>query len=256
MDLNTLPIHPYTGLQAIGWSKRGPIWPIVGGSQPEGEPEGEPDDLDDEAADGTDGDEGEGESEPEVDWKAKHDELQAQFEASQAKLARARAQAKALREKQEQATAPAPSPKPAAKAAPRPAKTTPVAEPEVITVQDDAEVERWQTKAVKAAARAELLARGCDPDLIDAPLSRLKVNEIDWDDDDPILDEYLDAMEERYPKLFAKPEPVAAAPRPGPRRAASIDQGAAANGGRPAQARKSFGDMLWESGGGAPARRR
>ena len=29
---NTLPIHPRTGLQAIGFGKRGPIWPVVGGS--------------------------------------------------------------------------------------------------------------------------------------------------------------------------------------------------------------------------------
>ena len=36
--LETLPIHPYllhprTGepLQALGWSRRGPIWPIIGG---------------------------------------------------------------------------------------------------------------------------------------------------------------------------------------------------------------------------------
>lgn len=45
-----LPIHPRTGLQAVGWRKarhgedgEQPIWPIAGASDdPEGEPEGEP----------------------------------------------------------------------------------------------------------------------------------------------------------------------------------------------------------------------
>lgn len=37
--MNGLPIHPITGLQAIGISKRGPIWPVLGGSG-EDEPKG------------------------------------------------------------------------------------------------------------------------------------------------------------------------------------------------------------------------
>ncbi|MFE3060590.1 hypothetical protein [Nocardia sp. NPDC059239] len=35
---NTLPIHPHTGLRAIGWTRRGPIWPILGGSEDGGHP--------------------------------------------------------------------------------------------------------------------------------------------------------------------------------------------------------------------------
>lgn len=31
-DCNELPIHPTTGLRAIGIGKRGPIWPVMGGS--------------------------------------------------------------------------------------------------------------------------------------------------------------------------------------------------------------------------------
>lgn len=255
MDTTTLPIHPYTGLQAIGIVGGRPVWPVAGGSQPEGEPEGDADDLDDENAEDTDGEEGE-EAEEQIDWKAKFEEQQAALEASQAKLQRARAQAKSLREKAEASTPP--TPKPPVKTARPPAKAAPTSEPEAITVQDDSEVQRWQERAIKADARAQLLARGCDPDLIDAPLSRLRVGEIDWDEDEPILDEYLDAMEERYPKLFAKPEPPAPVRTNGARRASSIDQGAVAGAGagRPVQARKSFGDMLWESGGGTPARRR
>lgn len=32
MSENTLPIHPVTGLRALGISKRGPIWPVIGAS--------------------------------------------------------------------------------------------------------------------------------------------------------------------------------------------------------------------------------
>lgn len=35
MPETNLPTHPRTGLRAVGWSRRGPIWPILGGSSPE-----------------------------------------------------------------------------------------------------------------------------------------------------------------------------------------------------------------------------
>ncbi|NEW49341.1 DUF4355 domain-containing protein [Nocardia cyriacigeorgica] len=31
-DKTMLPVHPITGLQAIGYTRRGPIWPVLGGS--------------------------------------------------------------------------------------------------------------------------------------------------------------------------------------------------------------------------------
>lgn len=34
----TLPIHPITGLRAIGFTSRGPIWPVLGGSEDAGTP--------------------------------------------------------------------------------------------------------------------------------------------------------------------------------------------------------------------------
>jgi hypothetical protein len=38
-----LPIHPHTGVQALGLTKRGaPIWPVMGGSQPHGDPSAPP----------------------------------------------------------------------------------------------------------------------------------------------------------------------------------------------------------------------
>lgn len=36
--MSELPFHPTTKLQAIGFTRRGPIWPVMGGSQPLGEP--------------------------------------------------------------------------------------------------------------------------------------------------------------------------------------------------------------------------
>lgn len=33
----TLPVHPITGLQAIGFTRRGPVWPVMGASEPPAE---------------------------------------------------------------------------------------------------------------------------------------------------------------------------------------------------------------------------
>jgi hypothetical protein len=40
MSDNTLPIHPLTGMQAIGFTRKGPIWPVLGGSEDGGHPNG------------------------------------------------------------------------------------------------------------------------------------------------------------------------------------------------------------------------
>jgi hypothetical protein len=40
-----LPIHPYTGLRAIGIGKRGPIWPVMGGAE-DGDADQDADDSD------------------------------------------------------------------------------------------------------------------------------------------------------------------------------------------------------------------
>jgi hypothetical protein len=37
--MSTLPVHPATGLQALGFGKRGPIWPVVGASEDPPNPE-------------------------------------------------------------------------------------------------------------------------------------------------------------------------------------------------------------------------
>lgn len=35
---DVMPVHPTSGLTAIGFGKRSPIWPVMGGSQPTGDP--------------------------------------------------------------------------------------------------------------------------------------------------------------------------------------------------------------------------
>ncbi|RPA64914.1 hypothetical protein EF294_07470 [Gordonia oryzae] len=41
MSDNTLPIHPLTGMRAIGYTRKGPIWPVLGGSEGGGHPSGD-----------------------------------------------------------------------------------------------------------------------------------------------------------------------------------------------------------------------
>ena len=36
VELSQLPFHPTTGLQALGFTRRGPIWPVMGGSEDHG----------------------------------------------------------------------------------------------------------------------------------------------------------------------------------------------------------------------------
>jgi len=51
----TLPVHPFTGLTALGIGKRGPIWPVLGGAESEDTGIGDdPDDVEPEGDDATD----------------------------------------------------------------------------------------------------------------------------------------------------------------------------------------------------------
>lgn len=190
------------------------------------------DELDDDQepaeVEGDDTDDGDG-TEQEPEWTAPTKE---QWEATQAKLARARKQAQQLREKQTKATAPA------------------EADPQA-TAAAAADVEKWQTRAVRTAAKAELLTRGADADMVDLALGRLKVSSIEFDDDDqPDLEDWLDEMQDRYPKLFAKPEaPAPAAQRP---KAGRLETPT----GRPVRAKASLGEQILANSLGPNGRRR
>lgn len=191
------------------------------------------DDTEDAGTDETDG----AEAEEQDAWTPPSKD---EWEKQQAKLKRANEQAKKLREA---ATATAakktvPAPRPAPRPAPQAA-----AEPEPQPGIDPAELAKWQTRAVRGEARKALEDRGADRDLVALVLNQLKVEEIDFDDNDaPVLDYWLDEMEDKYPKLFAQlqPEPAPAAPRPRPGR---VDQGATA-GGKPVRKPLSLGEQI------------
>jgi len=179
--------------------------------------------LDEESEDG----EGEGQAEPDYTPPTKQ-----QWEATQAKLKRARDQARKLREAGKAASAPAAADPQAAAAA-------------------QADVERWQTRAVTTAAKAELLTRGADPDMVDLALGRLKVSQIEFgDDDQPDLEDWLDEIQDRYPKLFKQPE---AAPAPAARpKAGRVETPT----GQPVRAKMSLGQQIIANSQGLSGRRR
>lgn len=156
------------------------------------------------------------------EWEAH----QAALEAERAKLKRARQQAQRLRE------------------GAKPAAAAPAAdggEGAQAPSGPDPQITVWQTRAVRASAKAELLNRGADPDMVDLALARLHADQIEFDgEDEPILDTWLDEMEDRYPKLFAKDG--AAAPAAGARPAAGVNQGQAA--ARQPPRALSFGEQV------------
>lgn len=156
------------------------------------------------------------------EYEAQQAAHQAALEAEQGKLKRAREQAKRLREG-----------KPATPGKPDPAAAGDGTAGEVAV---------WQARAVRTAAKAELLARGADADMVELAVARLKPTEIEFDEnDEPDLDEWLDDMQARYPKLFQS-APAAAAPA-APRRPGRVDQGAAA-AGQPARPQMTLGEMI------------
>lgn len=182
--------------------------------------------LDDQEQPETDGEDSDGEQEPEYTPPTRE-----QWEATQAKLKRAREQARKLREAKQTAATSAPDPQAAAAA--------------------QADVEKWQTRAVRTAAKAELLSRGADADMVDLALGRLKPNSVEFDDDDqPDLEEWLDEIQDRYPKLFKQPEaPAPVAQRP---KAGRVETPT----GKPVRAKATLGEQILANSLGANGRRR
>lgn len=207
------------------------------------------DELDDDELD-DDGDEA-GAGDGAADWKPPTKE---EWEAAQAKLKRARDQAKRLREASGGRDGDR-SRRPAARAgarqgdrqaartgAQRQAGGRDDVDDELDRREREAESrereERWEMRAVRGDARAALLARGAATDLVDLAIAKIKPSDIEYDDDDePILDDWLDRMEERYPRLFRRRQAGTGAagggareqgdrPAAGGRRAGSLDQGA------------------------------
>jgi hypothetical protein len=196
--------------------------PGVAGDEPSGdeleEPTGAPEDGDE-----GDGDESEWTPPTREEYERQQAEHKAALEAERAKLARARRQAERLRKG----------------GTPAAGDGTPAGE----GGQGGQEgVVDWRGRAVRASARAELLDRGADSDMVGLMLAALRPERIEFDDNgDPELDDYLDDMEERYPKLFAKTPAAPAEPaRPRPGR---VDQGAA-SGARPVRPKLGIGQQI------------
>lgn len=191
-------------------------------------PGAEPDALDELDAALADDPTGAGDAEPEEWAPPTREEYEAQLaahktalETEQGKLKRAREQAKRLREGKA-ATAADGTPAPADGAS-------------------AADLALWQGRAVRGSAEGQLLARHADPDMVDLLLARLKPDQVDFDEDGrPDLDEWLDEMQERYPKAFATPAAPAPAQRP---RAGRVDQGAATPG-QPVRPQMSLGEKI------------
>lgn len=70
MSTTTLPVHPVTGLRAIGVTRRGPLWPVLGGSVDAGHPGATGTDGSTDAAGNSDADADDQDSAgTDVDWK-------------------------------------------------------------------------------------------------------------------------------------------------------------------------------------------
>lgn len=98
------------------------------------------------------------------------------------------------------------------------------------------ELTKWQERAVRQSAKAALVEKGADSEFIDLLVTKLKINEIEFDDDEPLLDDWLDEMEEKYPKVF---QPV----QPKRRVVPSVDQGSGAPD-KPAKPKMRYGDQV------------
>jgi len=158
-------------------------------------------------------------------WEAQ----QAALDAEKAKLKRAREQAKRLREGKPAEGAAGDGGQPAA---------------------HSGEVDVWKGRAVRAAAKVELINRGADPDMVDLALGRLKVDTVEFDhDDQPDLEEWIEDMQDRYPKLFKQPEAPAAQQRP---KAGKVETPSA----RPVRPKMSLGEQIVANSLGPAGRRR
>lgn len=217
-----LPIHPVTGLQAIGLLLSGaPVWPAVGAAEDDdgdvgmdltggkgGKPAASADDDadDDDAGDsGGQDDDSDDSDDAKDDWKPPTKD---EWEKVQASLAEANGQAKKHRlrvqeiRKEQRASAAARSGAGGDgddDAAARDRKAAEAAE------------QRFKPIAVRSAARAALLTAGLnDPsDQVMKKLLRLvDMDDVDLDNDgDPIgLDEQVEDIKDTFPKLFEKLE--------------------------------------------------
>lgn len=223
-EYELLPVHPVTGLRAVGLLRSGrPVWPVLGASPDHDEGGG--DDPDDDGGDDADG---EGQDDagkpPAGGWtppsKADWDALQAKQTRANKESARRRKQIETLQAEietlkgaQQKAGADADAAKTAAELAAAQQKV-------------DAATKREQA-AMRAAARRAIIAAGYngarDGKVLPSLVGMVHLADLDIDDDGEVLglDDQIEAIKAELPALFAPPEPEKPQRRPAPR----VEQG-------------------------------
>lgn len=217
-----LPVHPYTGLTAIGVLPSGrPVWPVIGAApDDDGGDDGDEDDGDDADSGGADdgepggGETGDGWTPPTKDeWdEIERRRLKANNEARRRRkdLDKLRAQ---IAELQAQKAAPPADGVDAAKIANDLAAAT--AKAESATTREKA--------AMRAAARQAIISAGYnaqrDGKLMASILGMVDLSELDVDDDGDVtgLDDEIEKIKAELPALFAEPEPEKAEKRRAPK---------------------------------------
>lgn len=202
-----LPVHPFTGVRAIGVLPSGrPVWPVLGGApeededeegdegeaagedgQDEGQEEGEAEEESEGDADGEEAEEGKKPAKKKAEETVSRSELTKAIKARQDAKAQLReAKAELAKLKQENETS-------AEKAA-----------REAREAAEAAAEKRYKPIAIRAA----LLEAGVKSAKVKGALKLLEMADIEVDGDGEVtgLDDQLDGLKEEWPELFASPE--------------------------------------------------
>lgn len=195
-----LPVHPFTGLTAIGVLPSGRIvWPVLGGSGEsgdDGQGEEQPDDTDGPGEEET-GHAGEAEDTGE-ELKPKDDKPVSRAELAKVIAARDRAKAenRQIRRELEETR-----------------RKNETAEEAARREAAEEAQRRADAKYKPISARAALLEAGVKPGRVKGALKLLNLDEIEIDEDGEVtgLDSQVDGLREEWPELFVdqeqKPEP-------------------------------------------------
>lgn len=183
-----LPVHPATGLTALGWTSRGPIWPVLGGDGTDADKD-QRDDADDIDTDDDTQDQDTGGGD---DWTPPS---QQEWERTQTALKKARRDARAAKRD-------------------KPADSTGGDAPDVdkaVAEATTAAEGKWKPLVVRAAARTAFVEAGLvlpkkNPDgAMARVLKLLDVDDLEIGDDGQVdgLREQVEEIRADFPELFA-----------------------------------------------------
>lgn len=212
-DDMVLPVHPYTGLAAIGVLPSGrPVWPVIGASDDDPGDDGGGEDGDD-PDDGDGGGDDDTGTPPADGWtpptKAEWEEAERKRAKANKEAGRRRKEADALKAKVAALEAAQAGTPPAGDDA----DTRRIAA-EMQAAQDKlAAATTRATAAVRAAARTAIVSAGYngerDGRMMASLLGMVRLDELHVDDDGDItgLDDQIAEIKSELPALFASPEP-------------------------------------------------